>query len=133
MAPNLLFIFSDQHARHVAGCYGDQVVATPNIDRIAAEGVRFDNAVCPSPICVPSRMSMLTGRHPFRQSCWTNDDVLPSGTPTWLHAMGAAGYRPALMGRLHAIGPDQLHGYAEREIGDHSPNVPGVPRQSLGE
>ncbi|MEM9223645.1 MAG: sulfatase-like hydrolase/transferase [Pseudomonadota bacterium] len=129
---NLLFVFSDQHCKSVAGCYGDKVVATPHLDRLAAEGVAFDAAYCPSPICVPSRMAMLTARHPFRQGCWTNDDVLPSGIPTWLHAMGAAGYRPALMGRLHAIGPDQLHGYAERAVGDHSPNVPGIPRQSLG-
>lgn len=129
---NVLFVFSDQHARRVAGCYGDTLVRTPRLDRLAAEGVTFDAAYCPSPICVPSRMSMLTARWPFRQRCWTNDDVLSSGAPTWLHAMGAAGYRPALMGRLHAIGPDQLHGYAERAVGDHSPNVPGVPRQSLG-
>ncbi|GAB5375528.1 MAG: sulfatase-like hydrolase/transferase [Acuticoccus sp.] len=131
-AKNLLFVFSDQHARHVTGCYGDAVVATPNMDRLAAEGVAFDAAYCPSPICVPSRMSMLTARWPHRQRCWTNDDVLSSGIPTWLHAMGAGGHRPALMGRMHAIGPDQLHGYVERAVGDHSPNVPGVARQSLG-
>ncbi|WP_420392466.1 sulfatase-like hydrolase/transferase [Acuticoccus sp.] len=129
---NLLFIFSDQHAKRVTGCYGDEVVATPHLDQLAAEGVAFDAAYCPSPICVPSRMAMLTARWPFRQACWTNDDVLPSGLPTWLHAMGARGTRPTLIGRLHAIGPDQLHGYAERQIGDHSPNVPGVTRQSLG-
>ncbi|WP_205648838.1 sulfatase-like hydrolase/transferase [Acuticoccus kandeliae] len=131
-APNLLFIFSDQHARHVTGAYGDGVIETPNLDRIAAEGVTFDNAYCPSPICVPSRMSMLTGRWPHRQDCWTNDDVLSSGIPTWLHAMGAGGHRPTLIGRLHALGPDQLHGYAEREVGEHSPNFPGPPRHGLG-
>ncbi len=129
---NVLFVFSDQHAKRVAGCYGDTLVRTPNMDRLAAEGVTFDGAYCPSPICVPSRMSMLTARWPVRQRIWTNDDVLSSGAPTWLHAMGAKGYRPVLMGRLHAIGPDQEHGYAERAVGDHSPNVPGVPRQSLG-
>lgn len=131
-AKNLLFVFSDQHARHVTGCYGEEVVATPNIDRLAAEGVTFDGAYCPSPICVPSRMAMLTGRWPVRQACWTNDDILPSNLPTWLHAMGAGGHRPVLIGRMHAIGPDQLHGYAEREIGEHSPNYPGVPRHDLG-
>lgn len=131
-ARNLLFVFSDQHARHVTGCYGDAVVATPAIDRLAREGVAFDAAYCPSPICVPSRMAMLTARWPHRQSCWTNDDILPSNLPTWLHAMGAGGYRPTLIGRLHAIGPDQLHGYAEREVGEHSPNYPGPPRHDLG-
>jgi len=130
--PNLLFLFSDQHARRVAGCYGDLAAPTPRLDRLASEGVTFDNAYCPSPLCVPSRMSMLTGRHPFEQECWTNDDYLRSDAATWLHAAGAAGYRPVLAGRLHSMGPDQLHGYAERMVGDHSPNWGGVPRHDLG-
>ena len=130
--PNLLFIFSDQHAADVAGCYGDGVVATPNIDRIAAGGARFDNAYCPSPICVPSRMSMLTARYPHRQECWTNDDIVPSHLPTWPAMMGVSGLHPVLVGRMHAMGPDQMRGYAERLVGDHSPNWPGVKRHSMG-
>ncbi|MEW7009939.1 sulfatase-like hydrolase/transferase [Lentilitoribacter sp. EG35] len=130
--PNILFLFSDQHNQKMSGCYGDKVVQTPNIDRLAAEGVRFDNAYCPSPICVPSRMAMLTARWPSRQDCWVNDDILRSDLPTWLHAAGAKGYQTTLIGRLHAIGPDQLHGYGDRPVGDHSPNWPGGARQSLG-
>ncbi len=129
---NVLFLFSDQHNQKVAGCYGDSVVQTPNIDKLAQDGVRFDNAYCPSPICVPSRMASLTARWPHRQECWTNDDILRSDLPSWLHAAGAAGYAPVLIGRLHAIGPDQMHGYAERQGGDHSPNWQGAPRQSMG-
>jgi choline-sulfatase len=75
---------------------------------------------------------MLTARTPSHQKCWVNDDVLRSDLPTWLHAAGAAGYDPVLMGRMHAIGPDQLHGYTAREVGDHSPNYPGAQRQSMG-
>src|SRR5581483_6951433 len=130
--PNLLFLFSDQHARRVAGCYGDGTGVTPTLDRLARDGVLFENVYCPSPLCVPSRMSMLTGRYPYEQECWTNDDYLRSDAATWLHAAGAAGYRPVLAGRLHAMGPDQLHGYAERRVGDHSPNWGGVPRHDLG-
>jgi choline-sulfatase len=130
--PNLLFLFSDQHAQKIAGCYGDPVALTPNLDRLAARGVIFDQAYCPSPICVPSRMSLLTGRHPYAQECWTNDDGLASDRPTLAHALGAAGYEPALVGRLHSIGPDQLHGYVHREVGDHSPNWIGVPRHDMG-
>ena len=89
-AKNLLFLFSDQHAQRVSGCYGDPHVQTPALDALAGRGVRFDNVYCPSPICVPSRMSMLTARHPHRQDCWTNDDYLASDLPTWLHALGAA-------------------------------------------
>jgi choline-sulfatase len=90
-APNLLFLFSDQHARRVAGCYGDASGATPHLDGLAAEGVVFDNVYCPSPLCVPSRMSMLTARHPYEEVCWTNDDYLRSDAATWVHGVGAAG------------------------------------------
>jgi choline-sulfatase len=120
--PNLLYIHTDQHSPFVAGCYDDPLVETPNLDRLAAQGVVFDNVYCTSPICVPSRMSMLTARHPYRNQVWTNSHILDSAIPTLAHAMGAAGYRPALIGRMHAVGPDQLHGYAERLVGDHSPN-----------
>ena len=130
--PNLLFLFSDQHAQRIAGFHGDATGATPNLDRLAAGGVVFDNVYCPSPLCVPSRMAMLTARHPYEQECWTNDDYLRSDAPTWVHGVGAAGYRPVLAGRLHSMGPDQLHGYAERMVGDHSPNWGGVPRHDLG-
>ena len=130
--PNLLLLLSDQHTQKIAGCYGDPLVRTPNIDRLAAGGLTFDNVYCPSPICLPSRMSMLTARNPSAQECWTNDDFLASDRATWLHALGAAGYRPTLVGRLHAMGPDQMHGYAERVTGDHSPNWAGVPRHDMG-
>lgn len=126
--PNLLYIHSDQHCANVLGCYGDPVVATPHLDGLAARGVLFESAYCPSPICVPSRMATLTGRHPFENDCWTNDHSLDSGIPTLAHAMGAAGYWPVLIGRMHSRGPDQLHGYAERLVGDHSANhVGGYP------
>jgi choline-sulfatase len=130
--PNLLLIMSDQHTQKIAGCYGDRVIATPAIDRLARRGVVFDNAYTTSPICVPARMSALTARHAFRQDCWTNTDFLASDIPTFLHALGAAGYSPTLIGRLHALGPDQLHGYVAREVGDHSPNWIGIKRHDMG-
>ena len=123
--PNLLYIHSDQHNPYVTGCYGDPLVQTPHLDSLAAEGVVFENVYCPSPICVPSRMSMLSGRYPHENAVWTNSHILDSGIPTFAHAMGAAGYQPVLIGRMHALGPDQLHGYAERLVGDHGPNYHG--------
>ena len=120
--PNLLYIHSDQHTPNVLGCYGDPLVQTPNLDALAESGAMFTNVYAPSPICTPSRMSTLTGRHPYKNECWTNYHVLNSGIPTFAHAMGAGGYRPILFGRMHSIGPDQLHGYAERYIGDHCSN-----------
>jgi choline-sulfatase len=124
--PNLLYIHSDQHNPYVMGCAGDPVVETPNLDRLAARGARFDQVYCTSPICVPSRMSMLTARHPYQNQVWTNNHILDSGIPTLAHSMGAAGYRPVLVGRMHSVGSDQLHGYTERLVGDHSPNHLGA-------
>ena len=123
--PNLLYIHSDQHNPYVTGCYGDPLVQTPHLDSLAAEGVVLENVYCPSPICVPSRMSMLSGRYPYENAVWTNSHILDSGIPTFAHAMGAAGYQPVLIGRMHSLGPDQLHGYAERLVGDHGPNYHG--------
>ena len=123
--PNLLYIHSDQHNPYVTGCYDDPLVQTPHLDQLAAEGIVFENVYCPSPICVPSRMSMLSGKYPYENNVWTNSHILDSAIPTFAHAMGAAGYNPVLIGRMHAVGPDQLHGYTERLVGDHGPNHPG--------
>ena len=130
--PNILFILSDQHAANILGCYGDAIVRTPNLDKLASEGVCFENTYTSSPICVPARMSLLTGKYPSSQQCWTNSDALSSSIPTTAHALGAVGYTPTLVGRMHAIGPDQLHGYARREIGDHITDWYGGHPYSLG-
>lgn len=126
--PNVLYIQSDQHNAAITGCYGDPIIRTPNLDGLAARGSVLNNVYCASPICVPSRMSMLTGRYPHENEVWANAHILVSAIPTYAHAMGAAGYRPVQIGRLHFIGPDQLHGFAERLVGDHSPDYTGSPR-----
>ena len=76
--PNILFIESDQHNPAVIGAYGDSVIKTPNLDALAARGVVFTNNYCASPICVPSRTSMLTGQHPYQNEVWTNSQYLHS-------------------------------------------------------
>jgi len=129
---NLLFLFSDQHAARVTGCYGNPLAETPALDALAARGTTFDAAICPSPMCVPSRMSMLTARHPHRIGVWGNEDVMHPGLPTMAHSLGAAGLAPILVGRLHAVGPDQMLGYARREVGDHHANWSGVARVNMG-
>ena len=106
--PNLLYIHSDQHNPYVTGCYGDSLVDTPHLDALAARGVTLENTYCPSPICVPSRMSMLSGRYPHENAVWTNSHMLDSSIPTFAHAMGAGGYRPVLVGRMHAVGPIRM-------------------------
>ena len=112
--PNILLIMSDQHSRHVAGCYGDPVVRTPSLDSIASAGVTFAAAYCPCPLCAPSRMSFMTGRRPYELGIWDNGAALSSDTPTFAHALGAAGYETVLCGRMHFCGPDQRHGFDRR-------------------
>ena len=62
--PNIIFILSDQHAFNVIGSYGNKIIRTPNLDKLAYNGVSFDNVYTPSPICLPARMSLLTGKFP---------------------------------------------------------------------
>ena len=125
--PNIVYIQSDQHNPAVIGAYGDQVVETPNLDRLAANGAIFTGAYCGSPICVPSRTALVTGQYPHETEVWTNDQILSSAVPTYAHSLGAAGYDPVQIGRMHYNGSDQLHGFSRRYVGDHSPNYPGSP------
>ena len=131
--PNIVFLFTDQHAASFTGCYGDEVADTPNLDRLASNGALFENAHCPSPLCIPSRMAMMAGTYPHDVGVYTNRDYLKSDTPTLAHALGAAGYNTSLIGRMHFIGPDQLHGYQTRRVGDISVNWPGPPLIDYGE
>ncbi|MFW6336719.1 MAG: sulfatase-like hydrolase/transferase, partial [Phycisphaeraceae bacterium] len=126
-APNILILMTDQHSPRQLGCYGDPLVRTPHLDRLAEEGMRFDNTYCPSPLCVPSRMSFMTGRRPSRTGLMLNQSILPSGIPTWAHHMAIAGYETSLIGRMHFEGPDQRHGFMNRPIGENSAKHPGAP------
>ena len=125
--PNVLILMSDQHSPHLLGAYGNDLVRTPHLDRLAAEGMRFTNACCAAPLCVPSRMSFMTSRTPSRNRVWNNNHVLSSNVPTWAHALGAVGYETALIGRMHFVGADQRHGFEKRPIGEFMAHHPGVP------
>jgi choline-sulfatase len=118
---------SDQHSRQALGAGGSGPVRTPNLDRLAASGVTFTDAYCPAPLCVPSRMSFMTGRTPSRNRVWDNAHVLSSAIPTWAHYLGAAGYETALIGRMHFVGADQRHGFEKRPLGEFSACHPGAP------
>lgn len=109
--PNILFLMSDEHAPMFSGPYGHPMVLTPNLDRLASEGVTFENAYCNSPLCVPSRMSLMTGRFVRNIGTWDNTSPLASDEVTWAHLLRAAGYDVVLAGKQHFIGPDQLHGF----------------------
>ena len=113
MASNVLFILSDEHNRDIAGCYGNSIVRTPNIDALSARGVTFDNAYCNSPICVPSRASLATGEYPHRTRHWDNAHPYDGGVPSWHHNLREAGHEVVSIGKLHFRAPEDDAGFSE--------------------
>lgn len=130
--PNIILIVSDQHRGDFMGCAGNRVVQTPNLDHMAKRGVHFTQHYCNSPLCVPSRMSMITGRLPYKTEVFGNQDFLSSDMPTFAHALSLGGYDTVLCGRMHFVGPDQRHGYQQRLVGDITPSYPGGPKTAYG-
>ena len=120
--PNILVIMADQLAPQALSFYGNSVCKTPNLDRLAANSVVFDNAYCNYPLCVPSRASMMSGRLTPKIEVWDNACELPSRQPTLAHHMRHLGYHTVLSGKMHFIGPDQLHGFDERTVTDVYPS-----------
>nr|WP_290371100.1 choline-sulfatase [Ruania halotolerans] len=112
--PNILLIMADQLVPFLTGPYGDAVVRTPNLDRLAAHGVTFDAAYTPYPLCSPARAAFMTGDHASSFGCYDNAALFPADRPTFAHYLDVAGYRTALTGKMHFVGPDQRHGFAER-------------------
>jgi choline-sulfatase len=88
---NLLFIFSDEHTQEITGCYGNPIVRTPVLDRLAAGGTRFENAYTNCPICVPARASLATGRYVHQIGYWDNARPYTDDRPGWGQR---AGFRP---------------------------------------
>jgi choline-sulfatase len=116
--PNILLIMTDQHAPRIAGFAGDPVVHTEHFDALAARSVQFDTALCPSPVCTPSRMCMLTGREAHRCGAWNNHWVIFPEHVTWPAHFAAHGYRTCLVGKMHFGGRDQMQGFQVRPYGD---------------
>jgi choline-sulfatase len=116
---NLLFLFSDQHNRAMAGCYGHPVVRTPNLDALAARGVRFTDAYSNCPICVPSRASMATGRYVHQLRLWDNAFPYTGQAPSWGHRLTDAGHRVTTIGKLHFRGPGDDTGFPDQRIPMH--------------
>lgn len=99
--PNVLFIVADQHNAKVLGCNGHPDVKTPNLDRMAAEGVRFENAITQNPICTPSRVSFFSGQYCHNHGYYGLSGPNPRGLPTLLGHFRRAGYRTSAVGKIH--------------------------------
>ena len=120
--PNFLFIITDQQRADWLGCYGHPVLKTPNIDSIAAQGTRFDNFHAASPVCMPNRASLLTGRYPSLHGLRYNGCVLPDTANTFVDTLSNAGYDTAAIGTVVTRAPSiqvpwlLVHGTADDVI-----------------
>ena len=119
--PNIVIIMADQLAPQFTSAYGNVKVKTPNMDKIAATGMRFDSAYCNAPLCAPSRFSFMSGQHITRIAAYDNASEFPATIPTFAHYLRLMGYRTCLSGKMHFVGPDQLHGFEERLTTDIYP------------
>ncbi len=125
-----LFI-SDQHSYLQQAYAGDRIVRTPNLDRIVAEGVSFDNNYTSYPLCVPARMSLMSGQLASKCAVMGNFSVLDSRRPTFAHCLNSIGYETVLCGRMHFVGPDQRHGFSKRLAGDITPIFQNRPTEAF--
>lgn len=132
--PNILLLMTDQQRWDAMGCSGNWV-QTPNLDRIASEGVRFTNCVTTSPVCVPARLSLATGLYPHNTGVWNNKKhKMAAETPTWMQAVRAAGYRTSLFGKTHLHtnnGDLRKREYLMNAYGLDDVNEIGGPRASM--
>ncbi len=118
--PNILWLVADDHAAYVAGCYGNKIVRTPNLDRLAASGMRFDRAYCNSPVCTASRQSFLTGRYPRSVGVTLLSTPLPESEVTLAEMLKEAGYDTASFGKMH-FNSQLKHGFDLRlDLADHA-------------
>ena len=99
--PNIVFVMADDHASQAVGCYGSRINRTPGIDRIAREGVRFDNCFCTNGICAPSRAVILTGKYSHLNGVRDNAVAFDGAQMTFPKLLRAAGYETALLGKWH--------------------------------
>lgn len=110
--PNILVFFTDQQRWDTCGCYGQQLPITPHLDRMAAEGVRFDQAYTCQPVCGPARAAMQTGQYPTRLDCHTNHRLLPLDADTIAKRLNEAGYATGYIGKWH-LASYGVHGGAD--------------------
>ncbi len=112
---------ADQLAASWLPMYGHRLVHTPHLSALADGASVFETAYTAFPLCAPARAAMLTGRYASRVGVYDNAAELRAGAPTLVHALRAAGYHTAVAGKMHFVGPDQLHGFEERLTTDIYP------------
>ena len=102
--PNIIFIFADQLRSHSLGCYGNHQVHTPNIDRLAEEGIKFSNAISTHPVCGPYRGMLMTGNYPIKNGVIFTDHMLKNPDPYFAEVCKGVGYETGYVGKWHLDG-----------------------------
>lgn len=115
-APNILHLFTDMQRWDTLGCYGNPVIKTPNLDALARDGVVFENAYTPSPVCVAARCSMIYGQYPWSTGCYENAAMPADSRASFMQALTERGYRAHGIGKCHFTpDPHALRGFETRE------------------
>lgn len=123
---------SDQHNPKAMGCAGHPDVVTPNLDGLAKRGKRFLNAICASPICVPARAALATGRNIFETGYWDNVDAYDGEATAWHHVLRDAGHKVVSIGKLHYRGwAGDDYGFTESLLPMHIHGGKGEPKMLL--
>ncbi len=121
-APNVVVFLTDQQRWDTVGCYGQPLDVTPNMDRMAAQGVRFEHAYTCQPLCGPARAAVHTGRYATETGCFRNGIALPLDEKTIAHWMSEAGYEVGYIGKWHLASTDGLSD--ERDASYHTSPIP---------
>ena len=127
MPNNIIFYFTDQQRWDTCGCFGQPLDITPNLDALAREGVKFDNAFSPQPVCGPCRALFQTGKYPTETGCFRNNIMLPAGVKTLGQYIEEAGYETAYIGKWHLASDGELE---KPPAIDHT--VTAIPRELRG-
>lgn len=127
MAYNIIFYFTDQQRWDTCGCFGQPLNITPNLDRLAQEGVKFDNAFSPQPVCGPCRALFQTGKYPTETGCFRNNIMLPSNVKTLANYIEEAGYQTAYIGKWHLASDGELE---KAPTIDHT--ITAIPKELRG-
>ena len=127
MTGNVLFLMADELRFDLPGFMGNPICRTPTLDDLAREAVIFDNAYTPSPVCIPARQCLATGKYPLHIGCEYFGDDLEPGSETWPRRFSEAGYYTVACGKLHHRGPDPMQGWLHRIGSEMAVDWPSTP------
>lgn len=127
MSYNILFYFTDQQRHDTCGCFGQEADITPNLDTLAKEGVAFETAISPQPVCGPCRALFQTGQYATTTNCFRNNKMLPHDVKTLANYLEEGGYETAYIGKWHLASEGELEA---KPIIDHT--ITAIPKEYRG-